>query len=211
MQRLKGLYGISDTTLTPQKTIIEQLQKAIVGGLRIFQYRDKHSKDSDIVGLVSELQSICDSNNVLFILNDRYELAIKLRLSGLHLGKEEVDTLKDIRKEFHGIIGVSCYDSIKLALTFQDMSVDYVAFGSMFASKTKINATPCPLHVLEQAKRQVKIPICAIGGICASNISKLTNCDMVAVISSLWTPSRSDIKGFDFISDNARNLLVKWK
>lgn len=210
-KKLKGLYGISDTNLTPHKTIIEQLQKAIEGGLRIFQYRDKHSKDSDIAGLVRELQAICDSNNVLFVLNDRYELAIKLGVSGLHLGKDEVMKLTEIRKEFKGIIGISCYDSIKLAKTFQDMGANYVAFGAMFASKTKVNAPPCPLHILEQAKEHIKIPICAIGGICVSNVSRLNHCDMIAVISSLWTPSKTDMKDFDFIKDNARALLAAWK
>lgn len=211
LQKLKGLYGISDTSLTPHKTIIGQLQKAIEGGLSIFQYRDKHSKDSDIAGLIGELQAICDSNNVLFVLNDRYELAMKLGVSGLHLGKDEIMNLIEIRKEFKGVIGVSCYDSIKLAKTFQDMGANYVAFGAMFASKTKVNATPCPLHILEQAKKHIEIPICAIGGICVSNISKLNHCDMIAVISSLWTPSKINIKDFDFIKDNARALLAAWK
>ena len=210
-QRLKGLYGISDTILTPHKTITEQLQKAIEGGLSIFQYRDKHSKDSEISGLVLELQEICDSNNVLFVLNDRYELAIRLGVSGLHLGRDEVIRLEEIRREFKGIIGISCYDSIELATTFQNMGANYVAFGAVFASKTKTNAIPCPLNVLEQAKKHIKIPICSIGGICVSNVDKLSNCDMIAVISSLWTPSKTNMKDFDFIRDNAKNLIESWK
>lgn len=56
--RLKGLYGISDTKLTPTKTLIAQLQKAIQGGLKIFQYRDKDSKDSEIIGLGGGITSL---------------------------------------------------------------------------------------------------------------------------------------------------------
>ena len=184
--RLKGLYGISDTKLTPTKTLIAQLQKAIQGGLKIFQYRDKDSKDSEIIGLVGELQALCNENNVLFVLNDRYELAIKLGVSGLHLGKDEVSQLLDIRESFKGIIGVSCYDSIELAQRYESAKVDYVAFGSLFPSPTKRDAKPCPLSVLKEAKNTLKIPICGIGGICVDNVSLLKECDMIAVISSLW-------------------------
>ncbi|MDY5823173.1 MAG: thiamine phosphate synthase [Helicobacter sp.] len=184
--RLKGLYGISDTKLTPTKTLIAQLQKAIQGGLKIFQYRDKDSKDSEIIGLVGELQALCNENNVLFVLNDRYELAIKLGVSGLHLGKDEVSQLLDIRESFKGIIGVSCYDSIELAQRYESAKVDYVAFGSLFPSPTKRDAKPCPLSVIVEAKHKLKIPICGIGGICVDNVSLLKECDMIAVISSLW-------------------------
>ena len=184
--RLKGLYGISDTKLTPTKTLIAQLQKAIQGGLKIFQYRDKDSKDSEIIGLVGELQALCNENNVLFVLNDRYELAIKLGVSGLHLGRDEVSQLLDIRESFKGIIGVSCYDSIELAQRYESAKVDYVAFGSLFPSPTKRDAKPCPLSVIVEAKHKLKIPICGIGGICVDNVSLLKECDMIAVISSLW-------------------------
>lgn len=207
--RLYGLYGISDTTLTPSKTITKQLQKAIDGGLKIFQYRDKHSKDGDIALLVGELQAMCEANGVLFILNDRYELAIKLGLSGLHLGKDEVLEFEQIRKTFKGVIGVSCYDSVNLGETFQNAGADYVAFGSIFASKTKVDATSCEKSVLDIAKKRLKIPTCAIGGICASNIAWL-NCDMVAVVSSLWTPFELDSKDFNFITSNAKNLISAW-
>ena len=105
---------------------------------------------------MGELQALCNENNVLFVLNDRYELAIKLGVSGLHLGRDEVSQLLDIRESFKGIIGVSCYDSIELAQRYESAKVDYVAFGSLFPSPTKRDAKPCPLSVLKEAKNTLK-------------------------------------------------------
>ena len=211
--RLQGLYGISDTKLTPTKTLIAQLQKAIQGGLKIFQYRDKDSKDSEIIGLVGELQALCNENNVLFVLNDRYELAIKLGVSGLHLGRDEVSQLLDIRESFKGIIGVSCYDSIELAQRYESAKVDYVAFGSLFLSPTKRDAKPCPLSVIVEAKHKLKIPICGIGGICVDNVSLLKECDMIAVISSLWNIDSKNyaLNPIDYpnLADKAEKLDTK--
>ena len=65
---LHGLYGISDCNLTPKSSIFTQLQQAIRGGLRIFQYRDKKSNDNEIRSLVQELQDFCSYNDILFIL-----------------------------------------------------------------------------------------------------------------------------------------------
>ncbi len=195
---LKGLYGISDNKLTPHNTIFKQLQMAIDGGLRIFQYRDKISSDDNIQSLVKELQDFCSSQNILFILNDRYKLAIKLNLSGLHLGKDEIINFDSIRNDFKGIIGVSCYNDISMAYDFSQRGADYVAFGSMFESKTKQNAIKCPLNILQEAKKIIQIPICAIGGITRYNVH-LLECDMIAVISSLWETNT--------ITDNAKNLI----
>ncbi len=200
---LKGLYGISDCVLTPHNTIIQQLQMAINGGLNIFQYRDKLSSDKDIKHIVNKLQDFCHMNNILFILNDRYELAIQLNVNGLHLGKDEIINFDSIRKEFKGIIGVSCYDNIEMAKEFEIRGADYVAFGSMFESKTKQNATICKLDILKEAKSILNIPICAIGGIDIDNAKLLKHCNMIAVISSLW-----DTK--DTITNNAKNLISSW-
>ncbi|RDU67514.1 thiamine phosphate synthase [Helicobacter didelphidarum] len=191
---LYGLYGISDTKLTPKHKIFDFLQEAIDGGMRIFQYRDKDSKDSEIIGLVSELQDFCAKKDVLFVLNDRYELAIKLGVDGLHLGQDELGDFITIRKAFSGIIGVSCYNDISSALKYEKMGVDYVAFGAFFSSPTKPQANLCPLKILEHAKEKIHIPICCIGGISPENANLLRQSDMIAVISSLWNKQDSYIE-----------------
>ena len=81
---------------------------------------------------------------------------------------------------------MSCYDSIELAQRYESAKVDYVAFGSLFSLTYKRDAKPCPLSVLKEAKNTLKIPICGIGGICVDSVSLLKECDMIAVISSLW-------------------------
>lgn len=208
---LHGLYGISDCNLTPKSSIFTQLQQAIRGGLRIFQYRDKKSNDNEIRSLVQELQDFCSYNDILFILNDRYELAIQMGVSGLHLGKDELERFIDIRDFFSGIIGVSCYNDINMALQYERAGVNYVAFGSIFQSPTKPNANRCNLEVMAYAKQKLTIPICAIGGITRHNARLLRNCDMIAVISSLWKNTQPQTQtNYTHIKRNAKELLESW-
>ncbi|CAA6801152.1 MAG: Thiamin-phosphate pyrophosphorylase (EC [uncultured Sulfurovum sp.] len=192
--KLQGLYVISDDVLTPNKTIIEQITQALEGGARIVQLRNKQGTLEEIKALSIEVQELCHKHNALFVLNDQIELAIELDVDGLHIGRSDHHRFEEIRKDFKGIIGVSCYDSISMAKEFEKMGADYAAFGSFFHSPTKPNSNVIDLRVLETAHEQLNIPVCAIGGINLSNVQELLNHkpDMISVISDIW--STDDIK-----------------
>lgn len=187
-EKLKGLYVISDDVLTPKNTILFQIETAFKAGAKIVQLRDKISQDEEIENLVLNLQTLCRKYNALFVLNDRIDLAIKLSCDGLHIGKSDYDKVSQIREKFKGVLGISCYGDIKTAKKMQDLKVDYVAFGSFFTSPTKPNAAVVSKDVISQAKKELNIPVCTIGGITSENAHELVNkgCDMVAVISDIF-------------------------
>ncbi|CAA6822041.1 MAG: Thiamin-phosphate pyrophosphorylase (EC [uncultured Sulfurovum sp.] len=193
-QRLKGLYIISDDTLTPNDTIIQQITQALEGGATIVQLRNKKGSLEAIKALSIEVQNLCHNYNALFVLNDKIELAIELGVDGLHIGKSDHHCFEQIRQDFKGIIGVSCYSSIEMAKDFEDKGADYVAFGSFFASPTKPDSNIIDLKILQEAKKALTVPICAIGGINLSNVQEVMQHqpDMVSVISDIW--SADDIK-----------------
>lgn len=185
---LNGLYALTDTTLTPDETILAQVTAAIVGGAQIVQLRDKTRSDADLYALAMALQSLCRTHQVCFIVNDRLNLAQKINADGLHIGQHDLD-FKLARAEFpHKIIGMSCYGDIEQAVYYEQQGADYVAFGACFNSPTKPLAQVIAPALLKAAKQRLSIPICAIGGITLSNVSLLIEqgVDMVAVISDLW-------------------------
>lgn len=198
---LNGLYVISDDTLTPKETILNQIEQALKAGASIVQLRNKVSEDKQIEKLVLELQELCRSYNALFVLNDRVELAIKLQCDGLHIGRSDHHRVKQIREEYKGILGISCYGDLALAKNMQDLNVDYVAFGSFFTSSTKPLATVVDKEVISQGKKQLDIPVCVIGGITSKNAQSLVNkgADMLAVISDIWKSDNIQDKCKEYI------------
>ena len=85
-------------------------------------------------------------------------------------------SIQEARKIFpKGIIGVSCYGSIKKAKEAQTEGASYVAFGSFFASPTKPHSGIISMNVLHKAKEALKIPVCAIGGINQTNIAEIAS------------------------------------
>ncbi|NVJ52769.1 MAG: thiamine phosphate synthase [Campylobacteraceae bacterium] len=191
---LNGLYVISDDNLTPKNTILTQIEEALKGGATIIQLRDKISQDKEIEELILNLQELCRKYNALFVLNDRVKLAIKLNCDGLHVGRSDHHRVEEIRKEYKGILGVSCYGDLQLAKSMEDKGANYVAFGSFFPSSTKPNAAVVNKEVIKEAKEKLSIPVCVIGGITSKNANILINegANMVAVISDIF--KSKDIK-----------------
>jgi len=185
---LKGLYAITDEHLTPDSTVLAQVTIALNAGVKILQYRNKTAHDDDVETLCRELQHLCWAHHALFILDDRPHLAQKIGADGLHIGKDdmELSLARDIFPQ--GIIGVSCYGSVRKALQAQEQGADYVAFGSFYPSPTKPHSGIVSPSVLEKAKIALTIPICAIGGINVTNIHEISarKPDMISVIRAVW-------------------------
>lgn len=188
MSLLRGLYVITDENLTPDDTVHSYVEDALKAGAGIVQYRNKTKNDDEVEEVCRGLQALCSQYNVPFIIDDRPHLATKIQADGIHIGKDDMP-LEEARKIFpKGIIGVSCYGSIRKAKEAQEEGADYVAFGSFFPSPTKPHSGVISMNVLEKAKEAVDIPICAIGGISQSNIEQIaaTNIDMISVVSAAF-------------------------
>lgn len=185
---LNGLYVITDDTLTPPNSMMYQIEQTLQGGAKIVQYRDKTNTRLHVKEKALALEGLCKRHNAIFVLNDEVELAIELGLSGLHVGKSDHHRVEEIRKNFSGYLGISCYGDVGLAKELQDKGVDYVAFGSFFRSPTKPASAVVELEVLRQAKEELNIPICAIGGINSKNAAQVMKYspDMICLISDIW-------------------------
>jgi len=183
-----GLYAITKTENKTVEQIIVDVTEAIKGGIQILQYRDKHPVDANY--LAGALKELCHAQNIPLIINDDIALAKHIGANGVHIGKE--DGLLSHAREVLGhtaIIGVSCYDSVELALQAQQHSADYVAFGRFFSSDSKPLAAAAHISSLQQAKSCINVPIVAIGGILPDNGAELLNAgaDLLAVIGGIFT------------------------
>ena len=108
---------------------------------------------------------------------------------GIHLGQNDMDA-KSARERLgnHFIIGVTCHNSLELAIKAEQNGADYVALGAIFKSSTKPNATHCPLTKVEEIKKFISIPIVGIGGINLTNqhVVYQSGCSSVAMIEGLF-------------------------
>jgi len=192
---LNGLYAITDQQLITEEDFSKSIEAALQGGTRVIQYRDKSDNQNKRHQQASLLRALCDQYHAICIINDDIELARAVNAHGVHLGKDDF-SLRHARQVLgeNAIIGVSCYNDLNRAIEAENYNADYVAFGAIFSSSTKPDAKVAGLDIIAQAKQQLSIPVCTIGGITQENIQQVVQqgADMAAVISGIF--STDDIK-----------------
>lgn len=185
--KLQGLYGITDTELLANGRLLPYVESALKGGMQVLQYRDKTKDTTRRYQEAKALKQLCSHYNAQLIINDDVLLAKELNV-GLHLGQEDGSIAK--ARQLLGsntIIGATCHGDIALAKQAKKEGASYLAFGRFFPSKTKPNAKPADIKILDEAK-SLELPICAIGGITLNNVHILTqhNVKLIAVINELF-------------------------
>ena len=185
-QRIKGLYGI-----TPDKELnIDLIENAIKKhSINILQYRRKAVNTKTKVEEAKKLLNLCIEHNTLFIVNDDMNLCQKVGAHGLHLGQDDLNA-KSARESLGNqfIIGVTCHNSLDLAIQAEQNGADYIALGAIFKSNNKPNAIHCSLSRIEEIKKYISIPIVGIGGINLKNQDNVyqSGCSSVAMIDGLF-------------------------
>jgi thiamine-phosphate pyrophosphorylase len=184
-----GLYAITESRLTTPGTMIEQVSLAIDGGAVVIQYREKHLSQEERGREARALATLCHERDIPLIINDDIELAAACGAAGVHLGQDDAPVRRARRRlGQRAIIGVSCYNQMERARTAAGTDASYVAFGRFFPSKSKPRALQAQPALLKQARREIKLPIVAIGGITPENGAELVHAgaDLLAVIHGVF-------------------------
>lgn len=185
---VKGLYAITPD-IADTAELLARVEAALTGGASLLQYRNKTAGAALRLVQGRALLALCREYHVPLIINDHLELALALDAHGLHLGGEDGPVAEARERLGPGkLIGVSCYGRIENAHAAAAAGATYVAFGGFFPSKVKPGTARTPVEVLSVAKRELELPVVAIGGITLDNAPALlaAGADSVAVISALF-------------------------
>ena len=186
-ERLTGLYIILDTETLGMKGEIDAATKAIRGGAKVIQLRDKHRGKGELLVIAQELKNLCHKSDTLFIINDYLDIALATDADGLHIGQTDLP-LSVVREELpiDKIIGCSTATPAQ-ALKAEAEGADYIAAGSIFPTPSKKDATVVGIEGLRQIRQAITIPLVAIGGINKDNIAEViaAGANAAAVISAV--------------------------
>lgn len=159
------------------------------GDVAALQIRLKDQPYEIIAAAVDVLMPIAQARGAAVILNDRPDLAAKLGCDGVHVGQS--DTPYAEARRIMGpdaMIGVTCHDSLHLAMEAAEAGADYVAFGAFYPTTTKDAPTRADPEILTGWQSHVETPCVAIGGITAANAAPLAaaGADFLAVSAGIW-------------------------
>jgi thiamine-phosphate pyrophosphorylase len=159
------------------------------GDVGAVQVRLKDAPDELIEAAVHVLRPMCQARGAPLILNDRPDLAARLRCDGVHIGQEDAPYAEARRLMGRAaIVGVTCHDSRHLAMEAAEAGADYVAFGAFFPTTTKDAKTRADIEILQIWQADMLTPCVAIGGITPENCRPLVaaGADFIAVSAAIW-------------------------
>ena len=183
----KLVYLISPDKI--HKNFYNKLEKVLSSKIvSFFQLRLKKLDKKKIIIISKKIKKITKKYNVKLIINDYIDVVKIVNADGCHLGQKDASVLVAKRYLKKKIIGVTCHNSKRLAKIAVKNGADYIAFGSFNKSKLKPNAKRSNLNILKWAKKNIKKPIVAIGGIDDSNYKKLRKigAKYIAISSFIW-------------------------
>ena len=188
------LYAVTDRHWLDGRTLKEVVLESLEGGVTMLQLREKHLDEAHFLEEAKELQMLCRSWHVPFLINDNVEIALAMNADGIHVGQSDM-AAGDVRKKLGDdkIIGVSA-QTVGQALLAEKAGADYLGVGAVFPTSSKDDANEVTYETLKAICSAVSIPVVAIGGITQENIHQLAGSGIcgAAVISAIY--AKPDIK-----------------
>jgi thiamine-phosphate pyrophosphorylase len=182
------IYPLTDVRLSGLSHA-EQVVRLSNGGSNLIQLREKNLTPGEFFKQVEQALHIARHRNVRIVVNDRVDIALALRVDGVHLGQQDFPA--DAARRLLGdraIIGVSTH-TLEQARQASRLPVNYLAIGPIFATSSKTNSeSVVGLDGLRNVRDAIgDFPLVAIGGISRENALAVleSGADAVAVISAL--------------------------
>ena len=183
------MYPILDIeTLARRGCAVEAAAEAMIeGGAGILQFRHKGHYSRAVFEQAERVAALARQAGATFIIDDRADIALLLD-AGLHVGQDDLAP-RDARRLLGPghILGFSTHNATQLGEAVAE-PVDYLAFGPIFATRSKENPDPAVgLGSLQQAKQEARLPLVAIGGITRANALDVlrAGADSLAVIRDI--------------------------
>ncbi len=183
--RSLAVYVVTSSGLAPGRGHREVAEAAIAGGATAVQLRDKERSDEELLPLTRELAGRCRDAGVLFVVNDRVELALACGAGGVHVGEDQ--DAREVRERIgpRMVLGVSVA-SPEGARAAAEAGADYLGV-TVWATPTKPEARPLGLDGLRAIAAATSLPVVGIGGITAENAAAVLEAGAagVAVVSAV--------------------------
>ncbi|MEK7379144.1 MAG: thiamine phosphate synthase [Candidatus Binatota bacterium] len=186
------LYLVTDRNQTGGRDLLWVLERALEGGVRAVQLREKDLGGRELFVLAEKTKRLCERYQANLFVNDRVDVALGVDADGVHLGGDSMPVRA--ARELLGaekLIGVSTH-SIKEAREAEQEKADFILFGPVYFTASKAAyGEPQGLGRLKKVVEKISLPVYAIGGVKAENIAEVkeTGVRGIALISAVLSAS----------------------
>ena len=148
------------------------IARAAAGGADVVQLREKSLTDRELLDRARNVRRWTRDARVLFIVNDRPDIARLSEADGVHLGQDDL-AVAEARRILgaDALIGVSTHTIEQVRRAVLD-GADYIGVGPVFPSRTKSFDEFPGLEFVRSATAETSLPAFALGGISPENVAE---------------------------------------
>jgi len=187
-------YYITDRAqLVPPATLLDTIARQLALGVDFVQLRERDLSARDLYALVAAILSLSNPHGTRLLINDRADVAIASGAAGVHLRGHSIapSRIRTIAPADF-LIGVSCHSVEEVRRAAGE--------GASFAVLAPVYPTPgkgpaLGLKPLEDAAREVRIPVLALGGVTTARVSECLTAGAAGI---------AGISLFQMLSEQAR-------
>lgn len=181
------LYVVTCERLSAGRSNREVLEAVIRGGARVIQLREKEYSQRRFYETALLFREITARAGILFIVNDRLDVALAVGADGVHLGQEDLPlaAARSLAPEL--LIGVSTHCRAE-ALAAAAGGADYINIGPIFPTRTKEGVENfLGPEAIPEISAGLSVPFTVMGGINGTNIDQVLakGAGRVAVVTAV--------------------------
>ena len=182
------VYLLTDRKLCPGGEILETVERALDGGVRAVQLREKDLSGRELFRLAERMRKLTEGYGARLLINDRADVAMGVGADGVHLGVLSIPPRE--ARRFLGpqaVIGCSAHNAEELREAEMG-GADFVTFGPVYPTPSKRPfGPPVGIPALASACRTAGIPVFALGGVGPENLEEVMRAGSfgIALISGI--------------------------
>jgi len=148
------------------------------------------------------LRRLTSKLGLMFIVNDRVDIALAVEADGVHLGQDDLPLFRAKQLAPNLLFGVTA-ETPEQAREAEQHGADYLGTAAVFSTQTKVyKQPPLGLQGLKQICQATSLPVIAIGGI------KPENARQVIEAGAAGVAAVSAIVSADNVETAARELRL---
>jgi|SRR6185503_6847242 len=154
-----------------EDVLVRRVRVAALEGVHLIQVRERDLDGGPLTRLVAACVDAVRGTRARVLVNDRFDVALAADAHGVQLRGDSFPASRIRACAPRGFLIGRSVHSVSDALAAADDAVDYLIFGTVFASDSKPDCPAAGLHELSAVARATRLPVLAIGGMTSSKIA----------------------------------------
>jgi thiamine-phosphate pyrophosphorylase len=154
-----------------EEALLARIAAAVRGGVDLLQVRERDLDARTLTRFVQRCVAAAAGTRTRVLVNDRVDVALAAGAHGVHLRSDSMPAPRVRAMTSPAfVVGRSVHSREEAARAAAEGGLDYLLFGTVFATASKPGIAAAGVGTLADVARSTRLPVLAVGGITAARV-----------------------------------------